>query len=130
MPAGWQVADAYDSAAAPREATAAPACTPRWPRSALSQGADLVVQSTHKTLGALTQSAMLHASASAIGSAATTGSTTTGSTTTGSALQGGESDGGSEAAGACSGEGGAYRELIAAIPAALEIVQSSSPSCK
>ena len=82
-----------------------------------------MVQSTHKTLGALTQSAMLHASASAIGSAATTGSATTGSATTGSALQGGESDGGS-------GDGSAYPELIAAIPAALEIVQSSSPSCK
>jgi arginine decarboxylase len=32
----------------------------RLPPSALSQGADLVVQSTHKLLGALTQSAMLH----------------------------------------------------------------------
>ena len=40
-----------------------PATAP--PRSALSQGADLVVQSTHKVLGSLTQSAMLHSSATA-----------------------------------------------------------------
>ncbi|MGB0562894.1 MAG: aminotransferase class I/II-fold pyridoxal phosphate-dependent enzyme [Spirulinaceae cyanobacterium] len=33
---------------------------PELPPSALSCGADLVVQSTHKTLGALTQAAMLH----------------------------------------------------------------------
>ncbi len=33
---------------------------PELPRSALSLGADLVVQSTHKTLGSLTQSSMLH----------------------------------------------------------------------
>ncbi len=33
---------------------------PELPPSALSLGADLVVQSTHKTLGALTQGAMLH----------------------------------------------------------------------
>ncbi|KAL1518670.1 hypothetical protein AB1Y20_002958 [Prymnesium parvum] len=33
------------------------------PRSALSEGADIVVQSTHKMLGSLTQSAMLHAKA-------------------------------------------------------------------
>lgn len=33
---------------------------PELPPSALSQGADLVVQSTHKTLSALTQAAMLH----------------------------------------------------------------------
>jgi arginine decarboxylase len=33
---------------------------PELPRSALSWGADLVVQSTHKTLGSLTQSSMLH----------------------------------------------------------------------
>jgi arginine decarboxylase len=30
------------------------------PASALSQGADIVIQSTHKTLGALTQASMLH----------------------------------------------------------------------
>lgn len=35
--------------------------TGRFPRPALLEGADIVVQSTHKTLGALTQSAMLHA---------------------------------------------------------------------
>lgn len=33
---------------------------PQLPASPLSQGADLVVQSTHKTLSALTQAAMLH----------------------------------------------------------------------
>jgi arginine decarboxylase len=33
---------------------------PDLPATALSQGADLVVQSTHKVLGALTQAAMLH----------------------------------------------------------------------
>ena len=33
---------------------------PALPPSALSQGADLVVQSTHKVLGALTQASMLH----------------------------------------------------------------------
>lgn len=33
---------------------------PSLPRSALSEGADIVIQSTHKTLGALTQSSMLH----------------------------------------------------------------------
>jgi arginine decarboxylase len=33
---------------------------PNLPPSALSLGADLVIQSTHKTLGALTQAAMLH----------------------------------------------------------------------
>ncbi len=33
---------------------------PSWPASALKSGADLVIQSTHKTLGALTQAAMLH----------------------------------------------------------------------
>ena len=33
---------------------------PDLPAAALSQGADLVVQSTHKVLGALTQAAMLH----------------------------------------------------------------------
>ena len=36
------------------------------PRGALLDGADLVVQSTHKTLGALTQSAMLHTSPTAL----------------------------------------------------------------
>jgi arginine decarboxylase len=36
------------------------------PRPALSQGADLVVQSSHKTLGSLTQSAMLHVSSRAV----------------------------------------------------------------
>jgi arginine decarboxylase len=35
-------------------------CHPDLPAAALSQGADLVVQSTHKVLGALTQAAMLH----------------------------------------------------------------------
>ncbi|NJM47011.1 MAG: aminotransferase class V-fold PLP-dependent enzyme [Alkalinema sp. RU_4_3] len=33
---------------------------PGLPRSAIALGADLVVQSTHKTLGAMTQAAMLH----------------------------------------------------------------------
>ncbi|ABW27641.1 aminotransferase class I/II-fold pyridoxal phosphate-dependent enzyme [Acaryochloris marina] len=33
---------------------------PQFPQSALAAGADLVVQSTHKMLGALTQAAMLH----------------------------------------------------------------------
>lgn len=33
---------------------------PRLPSSALQQGADIVVQSTHKTLSALTQASMLH----------------------------------------------------------------------
>ena len=33
---------------------------PYFPRSALELGADLVVQSTHKTLGSLTQTALLH----------------------------------------------------------------------
>ncbi|MFC4600495.1 aminotransferase class I/II-fold pyridoxal phosphate-dependent enzyme [Cohnella hongkongensis] len=33
---------------------------PRFPRSALRSGADIVVQSTHKMLGALTMGAMLH----------------------------------------------------------------------
>lgn len=33
---------------------------PAFPRSALQCGADLVIQSTHKTLGALTQASMLH----------------------------------------------------------------------
>ncbi len=33
---------------------------PDLPPSALSQGADIVIQSTHKTLGALTQASMLH----------------------------------------------------------------------
>jgi len=33
---------------------------PRFPRSALQAGADLVVQSTHKMLGAMTMGAMLH----------------------------------------------------------------------
>eukprot|EP00966_Prymnesium_polylepis_P255698 5907663-Prymnesium_polylepis.1 len=37
-----------------------------WPASALSQGASLAVQSTHKVLGSLTQSAMLHASGAAL----------------------------------------------------------------
>lgn len=37
----------------------------RLPASALSLGADLVVQSTHKTLGALTQASMLHVKAQA-----------------------------------------------------------------
>ena len=36
------------------------------PRGALLSGADIVVQSTHKTLGSLTQSAMLHASSHAL----------------------------------------------------------------
>ena len=36
------------------------------PRGAIHEGADLAVQSTHKTLGAMTQAAMLHASASAL----------------------------------------------------------------
>lgn len=35
---------------------------PKLPRSALQQGADLVVQSTHKVLSSLTQSSMLHMS--------------------------------------------------------------------
>lgn len=35
---------------------------PQFPRSALNQGADLVVQSTHKVLCSLTQSSMLHMS--------------------------------------------------------------------
>lgn len=39
---------------------------PRLPASALSLGADVVVQSTHKTLGALTQSSMLHVGRDAI----------------------------------------------------------------
>jgi arginine decarboxylase len=38
----------------------------RLPPSALSQGADLVVSSTHKMLGSLTQSAMLHAGSSVV----------------------------------------------------------------
>jgi arginine decarboxylase len=33
---------------------------PELPRSALQEGADVVIQSTHKTLGALTQASMLH----------------------------------------------------------------------
>jgi arginine decarboxylase len=33
---------------------------PELPRSAMSAGADVVIQSTHKTLGALTQASMLH----------------------------------------------------------------------
>ena len=33
---------------------------PDLPRSALQEGADVVIQSTHKTLGALTQASMLH----------------------------------------------------------------------
>ena len=36
------------------------------PRGAITEGADLVIQSTHKTLGALTQSAMLHASSACL----------------------------------------------------------------
>ena len=39
---------------------------PRLPASALSLGADIVIQSTHKTLGALTQSSMLHVGHDAI----------------------------------------------------------------
>ena len=39
---------------------------PELPNSALSAGADLTVQSTHKTLSALTQSAMLHCQGSRI----------------------------------------------------------------
>ncbi len=39
---------------------------PDLPPSALSLGADLVIQSTHKTLGALTQAAMLHVQGSLI----------------------------------------------------------------
>lgn len=39
---------------------------PRLPRSALEQGADLVAQSTHKVLGALTQASMLHSGSEAI----------------------------------------------------------------
>lgn len=39
-----------------------------WPRSALSQGADLVAQSAHKTLPALTPASLLHLSQSAIDS--------------------------------------------------------------
>ncbi len=35
---------------------------PELPSSALAQGADIVIQSTHKTLSALTQSSMLHVS--------------------------------------------------------------------
>jgi arginine/lysine/ornithine decarboxylase len=38
-----------------------------WPEPALSGGADLVVQSTHKTLGALTQASMLHLGPAATG---------------------------------------------------------------
>lgn len=34
--------------------------SPRLPRGALAQGADAAVQSTHKTLGSLTQTSMLH----------------------------------------------------------------------
>jgi arginine/lysine/ornithine decarboxylase len=33
---------------------------PNWPSPALEHGADLVIQSTHKTFGALTQASMLH----------------------------------------------------------------------
>ncbi len=33
---------------------------PAFPRSALQEGADIVIQSTHKTLGALTQASMMH----------------------------------------------------------------------
>jgi arginine decarboxylase len=33
---------------------------PSFPRSALHQGADVAIQSTHKVLSALTQAAMLH----------------------------------------------------------------------
>ena len=36
---------------------------PDLPASALAQGADIVIQSTHKTLGALTQASMLHVAA-------------------------------------------------------------------
>lgn len=39
---------------------------PQFPQSALAAGADLVVQSTHKMLGALTQAAMLHTQGSLI----------------------------------------------------------------
>ncbi len=39
---------------------------PEFPDSALSMGADLTVQSTHKTLSALTQSAMLHCQGSRV----------------------------------------------------------------
>ena len=67
---------------------------PDWPRSSRARGAlccggELVVQSTHKVLGSLTQSAMLHASARALE---------------------------------------AHPSLAAALGAALEQVQSSSPS--
>ena len=41
---------------------------PDLPQSALAAGADLVVQSTHKTLAALTQAAMLHIRGSRVGS--------------------------------------------------------------
>ena len=44
----------------------AEALTHRFPQGALRSGADVVVQSTHKTLGALTQAAMLHASSGAL----------------------------------------------------------------
>ncbi|NLC39485.1 MAG: aminotransferase class I/II-fold pyridoxal phosphate-dependent enzyme [Clostridiaceae bacterium] len=39
-----------------------------WPRTALSQGADIVAQSAHKTLPALTPASMLHLSQAAINS--------------------------------------------------------------
>lgn len=47
------------------DGSSAQAPLPR-PRGALHEGADLVVQSTHKTLGSLTQTAMLHASSAAL----------------------------------------------------------------
>ena len=72
---------------------------PRAPRPALAEGADIAIQSTHKTLGSLTQSAMLH-----LGQRA------------------------AAAEGAAEGEAEGRRRMEGAICAALEIVQSSSPS--
>lgn len=43
---------------------------PAFPAGALALGADLVIQSTHKTLGALTQSSMLHVGVDAVASGA------------------------------------------------------------
>ncbi|CAG9465052.1 unnamed protein product [Pedinophyceae sp. YPF-701] len=43
----------------------------RPPKAALQSGADLVVQSTHKTLGSLTQTALLHASQESLGAGRT-----------------------------------------------------------
>ena len=61
----------------------------RFPRGALLEGADVVVQSTHKTLGSLTQSAMVHMGPGALSR---------------------------------------FPPLAPAIGAALELLQSSSPS--